>query len=35
MHGGGTVRGGPGADTFKFFGEVDNATIEDFDADEG
>ena len=32
---GGTVRGGPGGDTFEFFGEVDGATIEDFNSAEG
>ena len=31
----GTVEGGPGADTFWFVGEVDGATIEDFDSAEG
>ena len=34
-HGGGIAKGGPGADTFRFFGEIDEATIEDFDPDEG
>ncbi len=34
-HGGGTVRGGAGADKFSFFGEVAAATIEDFDSAEG
>ncbi len=34
-HAGGTVRGGPGADTFDFFGEVGAATIEDFNSAEG
>lgn len=33
-HRGGTVRGGPGGDTFTF-GEVDDATIEDFNTTEG
>ena len=31
----GTVNGGPGADTFRFVGDVDGATIEDFDSSEG
>ena len=35
VSGGGTVNGGPGADTFEFSGEVDDATIEDFDSSEG
>ena len=34
-HGGGTVEGGLGADTFEFFGEIDEATIEDFNSSEG
>ena len=34
-HGGGTVRGGSGADRFDFFGAVTDATIEDFNSAEG
>ena len=35
VQGSGTVEGGLGADTFSFLGEVDAATIEDFDSAEG
>ena len=34
-HGGGTVEGGPDADTFRFFGEIEEATIKDFNPNEG
>ncbi len=34
-HRGGIVNGGPDADTFEFFGEIEEATIEDFNPGEG
>lgn len=35
MHNGGRASGGSGADTFKFFGSEVDATIDDFNSDEG
>ena len=35
MQNGGTAEGGAGADTFRFFGREVNATIDDFNPDDG